>query len=125
MAEERLALNRGLIIYYTNIYSIVLIRFNIMEDDPTERQSSEQQHNENDKYAMSWVLGTSTKIGRVMSILAQSNQPTWSNILKINSLCLIHLTSHVNDVSAKNGSRLAINGRSICQAKYLDYSIHS
>jgi len=84
-------------------------------------KASEQQQNEEYKYAMSWVL--QQRLADVMAI-GKGNKPTWRNILNINSLRLIYLTSQVDDASGY-ASRSAINGRSIGQAKYLDYSIES
>ncbi|KAL3796302.1 hypothetical protein ACHAW5_010309 [Stephanodiscus triporus] len=96
------------------VYCLILWKMILQTD-----KASEQQQNEEYKYAMSWVL--QQRLTDVMAI-EQSNKPTWSNILNINSLRLIYLTSHVDEASAY-GSRSAINGRSIGQAKYLDYSI--
>lgn len=52
---------------------------------------------------------------------AQAN-PRWSDILELDSLRLMYLTSHVDDPSANDSSTFA-DGRSIGRAKNLDYPI--
>ncbi|KAL7529070.1 hypothetical protein ACHAXR_002778 [Thalassiosira sp. AJA248-18] len=104
------------------VYALILWKM-IHQTDKTSEQSrihyGEEQGKQKDqyKYGLSWTLQQ-----RLLQACTQvqTNDPTWSNILELNSLRLMYLTSHLDDASANNEST---DSRSIGRANHLDYPL--
>lgn len=107
------------------VYALILWKM-IHDTDRTSEQvrvhgtlELSQQRKDQYKYGLSWVLQQ-----RLIQATARAqHHPKWSNILELNSLRLVYLTSHLDDTSA-NGFSNDGHGN-LGKATYLDYPLGS
>jgi len=112
------------------VYALMLWKMILRTDQSSAERSSvdygHEQGRQKDlyKFGLSWAL--QQRLAQAMSSNTQNNA-RWSDTLQLNSLRLMYLTSHIDDVSANGDSTMVASGRSsgIGKAKYLDYSLGS
>lgn len=99
------------------VYALMLWKTILQTEEGNGLQQKDQY-----KYRLSWEL--QQKLTDAMGQAHINPTTRWSNILELNSLRLIHLTSHVDDTSVNSLSD-SMHDQIIGKATYLDYDLDS
>jgi RecB family exonuclease len=103
------------------VYALVLWKMILQSEAVEEQQMQSQQENQkvDYRYGLSWELRQ--KLLQNMGHESEQHSHKWSKLLSVDSLRLMYLTSHLDDIAANyNTPPEAICGK----AKYLDFSLN-
>jgi hypothetical protein len=103
------------------VYALILWKMIIQTEDVVSSvENGAVQQKDQHKYRLSWEL--QQRLTNAMDNV-RIGDTGWSNMLELNSLRLIHLTSHLDDASVNNSVN-AMNDKGIIgKATYLDYAL--
>lgn len=101
------------------VYALMLCKM-IHQTDQTSEQKRingyQKEQKDQYKYGISWVFQQKL----VQAMKSAQHNPTWSDILELDSLRLMYLTSHLDDPTS-----ITSDDRTIGKAKYLDQPLGS
>jgi RecB family exonuclease len=103
------------------VYALVLWKMILQSEAMEEQQMQSQQENQkvDYRYGLSWELRQ--KLLQNMGYESEQHSHKWSKLLSVDSLRLMYLTSHLDDMTANyNTPPEALLGK----AKYLDFSLN-
>jgi RecB family exonuclease len=103
------------------VYALILWKMILQtESAATSVDSEAGQQKEQYKYRLSWELQQRLTNAAENT---RTNDARWSKMLELNSLRLVHLTSHMDDDSVNNPANSMTGTSSIGKATYLDYAL--
>lgn len=94
------------------VYALMLWKMILATDEVSKLSGQQDKY----KYVLPWTLQQ-----KLIEAMNGADVKKWSNVLELNSLRLMYLTSHLDDTSAN----IDTNGRSIGRASYLDSHLGS